>query len=38
MGQKKHAYRLLVGNTEENKALRRPKHRWWIILRWIFKR
>jgi hypothetical protein len=28
MGEKRGAYRVLVGKPEENRALRRPGHRW----------
>jgi hypothetical protein len=35
MGEKRNAYRLLVGKPEEKRPLGRPIHRWWIIFRWI---
>jgi hypothetical protein len=28
MGEKRNAYRLLVGKPEVNRPLRRPRHRW----------
>jgi hypothetical protein len=28
MGKKRNAYRILVGNPEGKKPLRRPRHRW----------
>jgi hypothetical protein len=31
--EKKKVYRLLVGNPEGNRPVRRPRRRWWIILR-----
>jgi hypothetical protein len=27
-GDKRNAYRILVGKSEENRPLRRPRHRW----------
>jgi hypothetical protein len=38
MGEKRNAYRLLVGKPEGKRPLRRPGHRWWIILGWILER
>jgi len=29
MGERKGAYRVLVGKPEENRPLRRPRRRWW---------
>jgi len=34
MGEKRGAYRVLVGKLEGNRPLGRPRHRWWIILGW----
>jgi hypothetical protein len=31
-------YRVLVGKLKGKKQLVRPKHRWRIILRWIFRK
>jgi hypothetical protein len=31
-------YRVLVGKTEGNRPLGRPRRRWRIILRWIFRK
>jgi hypothetical protein len=31
-------YRLLVGTPEEKRPLGRPRRRWRIILRWIFRK
>jgi hypothetical protein len=28
MGEKRNAYRILVGNPEEKRPLERPRHRW----------
>jgi hypothetical protein len=38
MGEKRIAYRLLVGKAEGKRALGGPRRRWWIILRWILER
>jgi hypothetical protein len=38
MGEKRNAYRLLVGKPEEKRPLGKPRHRWWIMLRWILER
>jgi hypothetical protein len=32
MGEKRNAYRLLVGKPEGGRPLGRPRRRWWIIL------
>jgi hypothetical protein len=36
IGEKRNAYRLLVGKPEGKRPLGRPRRRWWIMLRWIF--
>jgi hypothetical protein len=38
MGEKRNAYRLLVGNPEGKRSLGRPRRRWLIILGWILER
>jgi hypothetical protein len=38
MGEERGVYRVLVGNPEEKRPLGRPRHRWRIILRWIFRK
>jgi hypothetical protein len=38
MGKERNSYRILVGKPEEKRALGRPAHRWWIILKWILNR
>jgi hypothetical protein len=38
MGEKRNAYRLLVGKPEGKGPLGRPKHSGWIILGWILER
>jgi hypothetical protein len=38
MGEKRGAYRILVGRPEGRRPLGRPRHRWEVILKWIFKR
>jgi hypothetical protein len=35
MGEKRNVYIFLVGTTEENRPLGRPRSRWIIILKWI---
>jgi hypothetical protein len=37
MGEKRNAYRLLVGKPEGKRPLGRPRHGW-IILGWILER
>ena len=37
MGERRGIYRVLVGKPEGKRLLRRPRHRWEIILRWIFR-
>jgi hypothetical protein len=38
MGEKRTAYRLLVGKPEGKRPLGRPKRRWVKILKWILER
>jgi hypothetical protein len=38
MGKKRNICRILVGKPEGKRPLRRPRHRWWIILKWILER
>jgi hypothetical protein len=38
MGEKRNAYRVLVGKPEENRPLGRPRRNGWIILKWILER
>jgi len=38
MGERRGIYRVLVGKHEVKKSLRRPRRRWRIILRWIFRK
>jgi hypothetical protein len=38
MGEKRNAYRLLVGKPEGKRPLRRTKRRWVVILGWILER
>jgi hypothetical protein len=38
MGEKRNAYRLLVGMPEGKRPLGRPRRRWVEILGWILKR
>jgi len=38
MGERRGVYRVLVGKPEGKRPLGRPKHRWRIILRWIFRK
>jgi hypothetical protein len=38
IGEKRNAYRILVGKPEGKRPLGRPGHRWMIILRWILER
>jgi hypothetical protein len=37
MVERRGAYRVLVGKPEEQRPRGRPRRRWRIILRWIFK-
>ena len=38
MGEKRGVYRILVGKPEGKRPLGRPRRRWRIILRWIFRK
>jgi hypothetical protein len=38
MGEKRDAYRILVGRSEGRPPLGRPRRRCGIILKWIFKK
>jgi hypothetical protein len=38
MGEKRGAYRALVGKPEGRRPLERPRRRWRIILKWICER
>ena len=38
MGEKRGIYRVLAGKPEGNIPLGRPRCRWRIILRWIFRK
>ena len=38
MGQGRRVYRVLVGRPEGKRPLGRPRRRWGIILRWIFRK
>jgi hypothetical protein len=38
MGEKRGAYRILVGRPEGKRPLGRPRRRWEDILKWIFKK
>jgi hypothetical protein len=37
-GEKRNAYRILVGKPEGKRQLGRPRCRWRIILEWILER
>jgi hypothetical protein len=37
-GERRGAYRVLVGKPEGRRPLEGPKHKWEIILTWIFER
>jgi hypothetical protein len=38
MGERRGVYRVLMGKPEGKRPLGRPMRRWWIILRWIFRK
>jgi hypothetical protein len=38
IGERKGAYRVLVGKPQRKKSIGRPRRRWGIILRWIFRK
>jgi len=38
MGERRSVYRVLVGKPEGKRPLGRPRCRWGIILRWIFRK
>jgi hypothetical protein len=38
MGEKRNAYRILLGKPERKRPLGRPKHRWWTISKWILEK
>jgi hypothetical protein len=38
MGEGRVVYRVLVGKPEGKRPLGRPRRRWRIMLRWIFKK
>jgi hypothetical protein len=38
MGEKRNAYRILVGKPEGMRPLGRPRRRWWIILKCTLER
>jgi hypothetical protein len=38
MGEIKRSYRVLVGKSEEKRLLGRPRRRWGIILKRVFKK
>jgi len=38
MGEKRGVYRVLVEKPEGKRPLGRPRHRWGIILKWIFRK
>ena len=38
MGNRRSIYGLLVGRPDGKRPLRRPRCRWSIILKWIFKK
>jgi hypothetical protein len=38
LGEGRGVYRVLVGKPERKRPLGRPRHRWGIILRWVFRK
>jgi hypothetical protein len=38
MGEKKNAYRIVVGKQEGKRPLGSPRRRWWTISKWILER
>jgi len=38
MGERSDIYRVLVGTTDGKRPLGRPRHRWYIILSWMFRK
>jgi hypothetical protein len=36
MGEMRNAYKILVGRPEGKRSLRRPRHKWEVILEWLF--
>ena len=38
MGERRGVYRVLVGKLERMRPLGRPRHKWKIIFRWIFRK
>jgi hypothetical protein len=37
-GERRGLHRVLVGKPEVRRPLGRPRHRWEIILRWVFRK
>jgi hypothetical protein len=38
VGKRRGAYRVLLGKREGRRPLGRPRHRWGIIIKWIFSK
>jgi hypothetical protein len=38
MGERRGVYRVLVGKPEGKRPFGRPRRRWEVILRWIFRK
>ena len=38
MSEGRGVYRVLVGKPEGKRPLGRPRRRWWIILKWTFRK
>jgi hypothetical protein len=38
MGERRRAYKILVGRPEGRRPLGRTRRRWRIILKWVFKK